>query len=173
MTTVKVKPNYKDITKKWMKTLGTEKGTCVNQGYYINDQNERYDRKNAVLIFDHTSSEKRIANWFAQTKKLNIRMLPRVVSPQNIKIGDFIEVTSKKIWEIKEPKGNTIGTTMINQFKGQRKKANKFIIDIYHSKMDNDIAISEIESILSNIRYEWVEEVVLLNNLNILKVFSR
>lgn len=166
-----IKQNYYDITEKWLKNLGTEKGTCTNQKYFIDQNNDKYNSKNALLIFDHTQSEKNIASWFAKTKKINVKMLPRVLKPPNIKTADFIETTSKKSWEIKEPKSNTINTTIHNQFKNQKDKSHNFIIDIHLSNMNLDMVIKEIEKEYK--RYDWIEEVILLNDMKLVKVFQR
>ena len=120
---IKTNSNYEDITERWLKSVGEEKGTRTNQEFFIDKQGNRYDDKNATLIFDHTKSEESIAEWYAQTKHKNIKMLPRVIKPKEVKSADFIEETSGITWEIKEPEGNTKNTTMLNQFKGQKEKA--------------------------------------------------
>ena len=100
-------------------------------------------------------------------------MLPRISYPQGIKSADFIEVTSGITWEIKEPIGNSINTTMLNQFKNQKEKAAHFIIDLHLCKMNTKTAILEIEKILSSNRYDWIETVVLIKNLKVKKVFIK
>lgn len=164
---------YKDITQEWVKEIGNDKGICEKQNYVIGSDGIKYIVDDKNVIMDHTKNEESIAKWFSSTKKIDINMLPRVLNPKNVKTADFIEKSTGITWEIKEPEGNTIGTTMLNQFKGQKEKAHKFIIDMYKSEMPLDIAIKEIEDILSNKRYSWIEEVVLLNDKELKKVFKR
>lgn len=165
--------SYKDVTQEWIKDVGTEKGLCKNQNYVIDSKNNKYKVDNKNVVLDHTKAEEDIAKWFASTKRIDINMLPRVLNPKNVKTADFIEKTTGITWEIKEPEGNTIGTTMLNQFKGQKEKAHKFIIDMHKSDMPLDTAIKEIEDILSNKRYNWIEEIVLLNDKELKKTFKR
>lgn len=165
--------SYDDITKKWLSETGNNIGTVTNQTFFIDKNNVKYKVDNIHVILDHTKNEEDIAQWYAITKKRDVKMLPRVLKPQNIKTGDFIEKETQIIWEIKEPEGNTPETTMLNQFKGQKNKAHKFIIDIHRSKMEVSHVIAEIEKILSNKRYIWIEEVILLKNKKLIKVFRK
>lgn len=169
----KVGNNLYDITEQWIKQKSGEKGTVENQKFFIDNKNNKYIVDDVNVILDHTKSEMNIANFFAKQKETNISMLPRVLNPKNVKSADFIEKTSGKLWEIKEPRGNTIGTTILNQFKGQKEKAHNFIIDIHNSDMSIKTAINEIENTLRNKRYDWIEEVVLLKNKKVEKVFNR
>ena len=171
---IKEKNNsYNDITSKWLSEYGNEKGICENQLFFIGKNNIKYEVDNYKVVLDHTKDEENVALWYAQQKKVDIKMLPRVIFPKNIKCGDFVEKTSNISWEIKEPAGNTLGTTMLNQFKGQKEKAHKFIIDMHKSDMDMDVAVEEIKNILSNNRYAWVEEVVLMKNKKVKSVLKR
>lgn len=166
------KEKYKDITSKWLKEKGKEKGYCLEQKYLINDD-ITYIVDNINVVQDHTTNELNIAKWFAKTKKVDIKMLPRISYPQKIKSADFIESKTGIAWEIKEPNGNTKNTTMLNQFKKQKEKANHFIIDIHLSSMPIKTAINEIEKILLSNRYDWIDTVILIKNLKLIKVYTR
>lgn len=164
--------NYKDITKSWLKEKNNELGKCTNKYYFIDQKYKAIhivDGKNVIL--DHSKSEEEIARFYAKTKNINVKMLPRIINPKGIKVADFIEETSGITWEIKEPISNTIGTTIHNQFKNQKEKAHNFIIDMHLSNMKIKTAIEEIGKEYE--RYDWIEEVILLKNLKVKKVFKK
>ena len=164
---------YEDITSIWLEERKGENGICDNQDFFVDKNDNKYDVDGVNVILDHSRSEDKIARFYAKTKQIDVRMLPRVLNPKNVKTGGFIEETTGIIWEIKEPIGYTVGTTILNQFKNQKNKACHFIIDMHKSDMEIEIVIREIESILTNNRYNWIEEVIIMKNLQIKKVFRK
>ncbi len=163
----------RDYNREYVSNLKDKTVSCTNQDFVIGSDGKKYIVDNKNIILDHTENEINIATWYAENNKVNVKMLPRVLNPPSIKTGDFIEETSKVIWEIKEPEGNTLGTTMVNQFKGQKEKAQHFIIDLHKTDMTSENAIEDIEKILSNKRYEWVKRVILKNNDVLIKEFTK
>lgn len=164
---------YEDITTKWLKEKGNELGKIENQNYFIDNKNNKYIVDNKNVILDHTKNEEKIAKWFAETKRINIKMLPRVLNPPNIKTADFLEETSKKQWEIKEPIGTNLKTMIINQFKHQKEKAQNFIIDLHLNSSDKNEIISTTIKLLENERYHWINEIIFLDDLKLLKVLKK
>ena len=170
ITDIKIKP-YNDITKQWINTPINKKGIYKEHNYCTDINNIKYYIDGKYVINDHTTSEKKIAKWFAKTKKCTVYMLPRILYPPKIKVADFI--SNNETWEIKEPIGNMPNTTIQNQFKHQKDKAKNFIIDIHNTNIQTELILDEIEKVYLYKRFEWIDTIIILNNCKLIKIFKR
>ena len=166
-TTLKQESNYKDITSNFVKA---KKYKVKEQQYYEDEEGNKYkvDGKNVVL--EPTKREKEVANILGKMYGGQVRIIPRVNEPPNIKTSDYI-VNNEK-FDLKEITGS--GKYAIEgNLRKKKKQANNFIIDLTNSKIDFKEAERQIESIYRSKRYLWVDKIVIIKENTIIKIYQR
>ena len=166
-TTLKQESNYKDITSNFVKA---KKYKVKEQQYYEDEEGNKYkvDGKNVVL--EPTKREKEVANILGKMYGGQVRIIPRVNEPPNIKTPDYI-VNNEK-FDLKEITGS--GKYAIEgNLRKKKKQANNFIIDLTNSKIDFKEAERQIESIYRSKRYLWVDKIVIIKENTIIKIYQR
>lgn len=166
-TITKQKSNYVDITN----DFNTIKKYSVKEQLYYQDENgTRYEVDNKHVILNPSSREKEIAKILGKIYGKQVKIIPRVNEPANIKTPDYM-IENEKL-DLKQITGS--GKYVIEgNLKGKKKQANNFIIDITKSELDKATAEKQIESIYQSMRYSWVDKIFLIKEDSILKVYKR
>ena len=116
-----------------------------------------------------TTREKEVANILGKIYGGQVRIIPRVNKPLNIKTPDYI-INEEKI-DLKQITGS--GKYVIEgNIKGKKEQANNFIIDITNSKLKDIEVEKQIANIYKSKRYSWVDKIFLLKENNIIKVYK-
>lgn len=160
---------YKDITQKEISKVIRN---CVvkEQNYYEDDNGNKYNVDNKNVILKPTKREKEVADILSKFYGKDVKIIPRINYPKEIKTPDYIMEGEK--FDLKQITGN--GKYVIQgNLKGKSKQSNNFIIDITKSQMDNIDALKQIENIYKSKHYLWVDKIVLINNNEIQKIYNR
>lgn len=158
---------YKDVTNNFTKI---QKYTVKEQQYYIDNNGIKYKVDGKHIIIEPTIREKEVANLLGEIYGGQVNIIPRVNEPANIKTPDYIIDNEK--FDLKEITGNG-KNTLDNAIRKQEKQANNFIFDISKTKMDLNEAIKQIQNIYNSEHRKWVNEIILIKNNKLIKVFRR
>ncbi len=165
--TIKQENNYKDITSDFVKA---KRYKVKEQQFYEDEKGNKYkvDGKNVVL--KPTEREKEIANMLGKMYGGQVKIIPRVNEPPNIKTPDYI-VNNEK-FDLKQVTGGGKWTIEGN-LKGKKEQSNNFIIDITNAKLDTEEAKRQIQVVYNSKHYTWVDKIILIKNDRIIKVYKR
>ena len=163
------KLKYTDIT---VNILGHPKKQfkIIEQLFFINSDGTRYDVDNKYILFKTTEREKEVANLIGTIYGGEVRLIPVVLSPQNIETPDYI-INGEK-YDLKEIHGNG-KNTLDTAISKKRNQSNNFIFDITQTEMTEKEAIHQINKIYDSKHRQWVDKIVLLKNTNVLKIYKR
>jgi len=168
-TEEKTKLNYKDITKE-ISQNSNKKYKIKEQQYFIDEKNNRYNVDGKNVIMKPTEREKEVANILGKIYGGQIKIIPRINNPLNIKTPDYIIDNEK--FDLKEITGK--GKYVIQgNIKGKEKQANNFIIDITNTELKIKEVKEQIQNIYNSKHYMWLDKIFLIKNKDILNVYKR
>lgn len=167
---IKDEPKYLDKTKEWLKKATPNSHEIIDLDNYITDDGKKYkvDGKNVVL--DYSQEERIVAEWLKNTFGGEIKMVPRVNNPDNIKTPDFIWNNEK--WDLKTINGS--GKRVIEDaIKKKRKQADNFIFDITPSKIEKDNLYDQLHKIYNSKTTDWVNKIVVKQNDDVIVIYEK
>ncbi len=165
----KITLDYKDITKEILHNKN-KKYKVKEQQYFIDENNNRYNVDGKNVIMKPTEKEKEVANILGKIYGGEVRIIPRINNPLNIKTPDYI-INNEK-FDLKEITGK--GKYVIQgNIKGKEKQANNFIIDITNTELKIKEAKEQIHNIYNSKHYMWLDKIFLIKNKDILNVYKR
>ncbi len=160
---------YRDITNRIL-NRDKKEYKVEEQNYYKDDNGIKYQVDGKYVIMKPTENEKQVANLLGELYGGKVKIIPRINVPENIKTPDYM-IGNKK-YDLKEIKGN--GKYVIQgNLKGKSQQADNFVIDISKSKIQEIDAIEQIQSIYKSKHYLWIDELILIKNNQILKMYKR
>ncbi len=160
---------YRDITNRIL-NRDKKEYKVEEQNYYKDDNGSKYEVDGKYVIMKPTKNEKQVANLLGELYGGKVKIIPRINVPENIKTPDYM-IGNKK-YDLKEIKGN--GKYVIQgNLKGKSQQADNFVIDISKSKIQEIDAIEQIQSIYKSKHYLWIDELILIKNNQILKIYKR
>lgn len=99
-----------------------------------------------------------------------VNIIPRIDNPEGIQTPDYIIDNEK--YDLKQINGS--GKYVIEgNLKKKKKQANNFIIDLTNSKLSNEEANRQIESIYISKRYLWIDKIFIINAEKIIRIYKR
>lgn len=166
-TILKQENNYKDITSDFVKA---KKYKVKEQQYYKDEKGNKYKVDGKNIVLEPTKREKEVANILGKMYGEQVRIIPRVNEPPNIKTPDYI-VNNEK-FDLKEITGNG-KNTLDNAIRKQEKQASNFVFDISNTTMDIIEITKQVENIYKSKHREWVNKIVIIKDNGIIKVYNR
>lgn len=160
---------YQDITVK-MLNRSKRNYKVVEQNYYIDENNNKYIVDNKHVILKPTKREKEVANILGEIYGGELKILPRINEPIKIKTPDYIIQNEK--YDLKEIHGNS-KNTLYNAINKKKEQSSNFIYDISNTEMETIEAIEQIQNIYKSKHTNWVNEIVLIKDNQILKIYKR
>lgn len=158
---------YKDITDKYN---NPKKYKIKKQEYYIDDDGNQYNVDNKYVILNPTIREIEVAKILGKILGGIVNIIPRIDNPEGIQTPDYIIDNEK--YDLKQINGS--GKYVIEgNLKKKKKQANNFIIDLTNSKISNEEANRQIESIYISKRYLWIDKIFIINAEKIIKIYKR
>ena len=158
---------YKDITDKYN---NPKKYKIKKQEYYIDDDGNQYNVDNKYVILNPTIREIEVAKILGKTLGGIVNIIPRIDNPEGIQTPDYIIDNEK--YDLKQINGS--GKYVIEgNLKKKKKQANNFIIDLTNSKISNEEANRQIESIYISKRYLWIDKIFIINAEKIIRIYKR
>lgn len=161
--------NFVDITNNLV-NKEPKKYKIKEQQYYKDSKGNKYKVDNTNVILNPSDREKEVANMLGELYGGNIKIIPRVNEPSNVKTPDYL--VKNKRYDLKEIRGH--GKYVIQgNLKGKQEQADNFVIDITKSKLDTTEALRQIQSIYNSKHYLWIDRIALIKEKEFLKIYKR
>lgn len=163
----KQKSNYVDITDDFS-TI--KKYSVKEQQYYQDENGNKYNIDNKNVKIKANQKEREVAKVLGKIYGGKVNLIPVVLSPQGIKTPDYM-INGQK-FDLKEPTGSS-KNTIYDLFKGKKKQANNFIIDIHKSGLNREESIKQSQEIFNSKHREWIETIILIDDNKVFKILKR
>lgn len=136
--------------------------------YEVNKAVYKVDGRHVIL--DYNKQEKDIAMILARDYGKKVSMIPKVNYPKGVKTPDYL--IDNIPYDLKSPtgKGKSALFDMIKNSKGQ---SERFIVDLSKSDISIEKAKEQIELLFSSKRTAFVNEVILMKDAKLIKVYKR
>ena len=150
--------------------VAVEKHKVIEQDYFIDSNGNKYkiDGKNVKIKAD--DKEREVAKLLSETYKKDVKLVPVVLNPKGIQTPDYMIGDSK--YDLKQVSGNG-KNTLDTAISKKKKQSNNFIFDISNTEMKEEEAMRQIEKIYTSKHREWVEEIMLIKDNEVLKIYKR
>ncbi len=157
-----------DITNEWTKTRGTEGTVTERQEYTVNGTIYKVDGKHVIL--HPTKQEREVAAILSGKYGKHVEFVPQVVFPQGVQTPDYLVGGDR--FDLKSPIGR--GKNVIYGLIAKKhKQADNFIIDISECPLSVEEVERQIESLYTSPRLGFLEQIILMKNEKVLKVYGR
>ncbi len=157
----------RDITLGW--TNKVKDGEIISQMEYIVD-GTNYVVDNNFVLFEHDYKENNIAKLLSEKYGKEVRLLPRVVYPQNVQIPDYLIDGSR--YDLKSPTGS--GKDVLRDIiKKKKQQSHNFIYNITDCPLPFEEIERQVNQIFKASNTRFVEQIVLANYDEVLKVYLR
>lgn len=162
------KLTFTDITNEWTKSKGAKGSIIEKQEYTVGDTRYKVDGKHVILHPD--AQERQIADMLGAKYGKNVEFVPQVIFPQGVQTPDYMVDGDR--FDLKSPigKGKNLIYGLIAK---KRKQADNFIVDISNCPLSVEEIMVQIEGLYMSPRVGFLEKVVLVKNMEILKVYGR
>lgn len=160
---------YTDITYRTLKH-GKKEYEVTEQQYFIDENGTKYNIDSKNVKIKANKKERQVAELLGKTYGGNVSLVPVVLNPQGIKTPDYI-INDKK-YDLKEIFGNG-KSTLYDAIAKKKKQSTNFIFDISNTEMRTVEAIKQIQGIYNSKHKDWVEEMILIKNNKILRIYKR
>lgn len=162
------KPFY-DSTKRWTSASNKKSGIVENLKR-IEVDGTQYAVDGRHVVLDYSKEEKTVADLIASKYGRDVKMVPRINFPLGLSTPDYL-IDGRK-YDLKTISGS--GKSVIfDAVKKKIKQADNFIIDISNSKLSLMDADEQIKKLYYSKHTEIVDEVLLIENGQIVKVYRR
>lgn len=157
-----------DITREWTQTKGTNRTVTWRQEYTVNGITYKVDGKHVVLR--PTRQEREAAVILSGKYGKHVEFVPQVIFPQGVQTPDYMIDGDR--FDLKSPigKGKNVIDGLIAK---KRKQADNFIIDISDCPLSVEEIERQIERLYISPRLGFLEMIVLMKNMDVLKVYGR
>ncbi len=146
-----------------------KQGSVADAKEYEKDGNT-YVVDGRQILLDYSAGEKDIAELLAKSFGMEVKMIPRVLSPQNVSTPDIL--LDDEAFDIKQPIGQ--GKAVIyNMIAKKKRQANNFAIDISKCPLDVEGIRRQVADVYRSRHTRFVNRVVLSKDGQILNVYQR
>lgn len=160
---------YQDVTNRIF-NKDKKKYIIKEQQYFIDNGGNKYNVDGKHVIMKPTEKEKEVAKLLGEIYGGKIKIIPRINEPENIKTPDYM-IRNKK-YDLKEIYGNS-RNTIYNAITKKKEQADNFIFDISKTEMEEIEAIEQIQNIYKSKHKSWINEIILIKDNQILKMYKR
>lgn len=181
MNKIEVKDDlrYIDVTDEWLSTANPHSHKLEFDDYFISDDGIKHPIKGKEKVHQIPKSgeEYEMALWIKSTFGGEIHLVPRITDLTNTGISthtpDFRWNGEK--WDLKTPSKKGKFKNSLERFlkkKNAKMQANRFIINYKNFPLKTDSEILDVVGKTLNNR-NWVEELIVVRNNKIIKVYSK
>ena len=161
--------NYVDITESIL-SKGKQKYTLKEQQYFIDKNGEKYKIDGKNVRIKANKKEREVANLIGATYGGQVKLIPVVLNPKNIKTPDYT-INGEKL-DLKEVFGNS-KNTLYNAINKKKEQSTNFIFDISNTKLKLEETIEQIQGIYKSKHKDWVDKIILIKDNKVIKIFKR
>jgi hypothetical protein len=126
--------------------------------YTVNGVTYTVDGHNVQLCY--SQHEKNIAELLERTLGGELFMVPRVNTPQGVRTPDYL--FRGEAYDLKTLKPDAGPNTIFNRVKKASGQANRFIIDVTRSGLDDATIAEQIEKLFTRSDTAWLEELFVI-----------
>ncbi len=160
---------FLDVTREYLNRAKGKQGSVADAKEYEKDGNT-YVVDGRQILLDYSAGEKDIAEVLAKSFGMEVKMIPRVLSPQNVSTPDIL--LDDEAFDIKQPIGQ--GKAVIyNMIAKKKRQANNFAIDISKCPLDVEGIRRQVADVYRSRHTRFVNRVVLSKDGQILNVYQR
>lgn len=98
-------------------------------------------------------------------------MVPKVNNPQGVSTPDYLWRGER--WDLKTIEPNAGQNTMFNRVKKAKQQAQKIVVDVTKSDLNDNTINAQIEKIFRHPETQWVKGIVLISNSTTVKVLEK
>lgn len=154
----------------WRRWIDGKGFVVVNElNTWVHDDKE-YKIDGHHVFFDYSKHEKEIAEILSNHLKKEIRLVPKVVYPQNISTPDYLIEGER--WDLKDifGKGNNV---IDGAVKKKREQADNFVLDITNTELTIDEVDGQVIRIYLSERRKWINNIKIIQNNKVIKEYYR
>ena len=163
-----------DATDEW-NDRATPKKVVIKELNKITIDGVDYEVDNKYVLFDLKEHEKVVLENMAKKYGGVMKLCPRIVNPQNIKMSDCIFNDVR--YDLKTPGINSPGTTssdaLFNTMFRKKEQATRFIFDISLTGLTREQAVAQARALFVRDKSKFIETAVLYDKGDFFKIFER
>lgn len=160
---------YNSVKDKWLTEADLSKSKVSDQLFWEHN-GTKYEVDNKNVIFRPTEREREVGELIARMLGRHVIHVPEVHNPNSVKTPDYLIDGVR--WDLKEIE-KTGKNNIDNAIAGKKEQARSFIIDVTKTPMGIDEVYSKIDRIYFNRHREWVENIILVKDKEIIDIFER
>lgn len=160
---------YNSVKDKWLTEADLSKSKVSDQLFWEHN-GTKYEVDNKNVIFRPTEREREVGELIARMLGRHVIHVPEVHNPNSVKTPDYLIDGVR--WDLKEIE-KTGKNNIDNAIAGKKEQARSFIIDVTKTPMGIDDVYSKIDRIYFNRHREWVENIILVKDKEIIDIFER
>lgn len=163
-----------DATDEW-NDRATPKKVVIKELNKITIDGVDYEVDNKYVLFDLKEHEKVVLENMVKKYGGVMKLCPKIVNPQNIKMSDCIFNDVR--YDLKTPGINNPGTTssdaLFNTMFRKKEQATRFIFDISLTGLTREQAVAQARALFVRDKSKFIETAVLYDKGDFFKVFER
>ncbi|KXT76715.1 minor capsid protein [Streptococcus sp. DD12] len=160
---------YNSVKDKWLTAADLSKAKVSEQYYWEHDGN-KYHIDGRNVIFKPIDREIEVAEILSKTLGKHVIQVPEVHNLNSLKTPDYlIDEVRWDLKEIEKTGKNKIDNAIVNK----KEQAGSFIIDVTKTLMGIDEIYSKIDRIYFNRHRDWLENIILVKDMEIIDIFER
>jgi len=136
---------------------------------YIIINNTKYIVDGKKVVLEPSNKEINMAIWLSKKLSIEIKLLPRILLPENIKTADYS--INGEYWDLKEITSNR-NNALYNRIRKKDNQASNFIIDISNSKLTIKALQYQIVELYSSKHFKWLNKIIVKKN-NDVRIIKR
>lgn len=160
---------FVDVTDEKVLDIPLEQADTSRMDYYEHE-GTRYYYDGKHVKFNLKPDEMEVGRMISRKMGVHVDFALKVEYPEGISTPDFFINGIK--YDLKRIGGNT-RKTLIRAIRDYERQAHRFILDLTRSPMSKDDALKWAKLIFADADTEFVEEVILTRDGDILKIYSR
>lgn len=160
---------YNSVKDKWLTEADLSKSKVSDQLFWEHN-GTKYEVDNKNVIFRPTEREREVGELIARMLGRHVIHVPEVHNPNSVKTPDYLIDGVR--WDLKEIE-KTGKNNIDNAIAGKKEQARSFIIDVTKTPMGINDVYSKIDRIYFNRHREWVENIILVKDKEIIDIFER
>lgn len=161
---------YDDVTDQWRKNSTPGSHKVMDLMEYTAPDGQVYRVQGKDVVLDYTPHEKEIAELLEKEIGGELYMVPRVNKPEGVSTADY--QFQQKLFDLKTITGEG-KNVLYNAISKKKRQSANFVFDISKTPLSTAEVERQIEALYTSKHTQFVEEIVLVKNGRLLKVYRR
>lgn len=166
----KISGQHKDVTQEWLDSA-TPNSHEVTDVKVFEQDGMRFAVHGTEVVLDYSVHEKEIADLLESILGGELRMMPKVNSPQGISTPDYIFRGER--CDLKTLKEGAKENTIYNRIKKANRQARILVLDVSLSGLSNSVIDSQISKIFWSEETKFVDTIIVIKGDKIYRIVKR